>query len=256
MFPIRDENPTIRTSISTFILIAANVAVWVFVQGFGFEPALAESVCRFGAVPGELLSRISAGTRIPIGPGLACVLDGNPNWTTVVTSMFMHGGWFHLIGNMWFLVVFGDNVEDVMGRVRFVVFYLICGVAAVAAQMLSNPSSAVPMVGASGAIGGVMGAYVVLFPRAPVHLLVFLGFFITRVVVPAFFMLGYWFLLQVMGGFFSLGVASAGTAFWAHVGGFVAGIILVKIFCSSGKIENRRKLRGRTESMFSRYSRH
>jgi membrane associated rhomboid family serine protease len=170
--------------------------------------------------------------------------------------MFMHGGWFHLIGNMWFLVVFGDNVEDVMGRVRFVVFYLLCGVAAVAAQMVSNPSSPIPMVGASGAIGGVMGAYVVLFPRAPVHLLVFLGFFITRVVVPAFFMLGYWFLLQLMGGFFSLGVASGGTAFWAHVGGFVAGIALAKVFCSSSRIKDQRKRRGQAAKMVSRYTRH
>ena len=135
MFPIRDENPTVRTSIATFVLIAANVAVWVLVQGLGSEPALAKSVCRFGAIPGELLGTVMAGTRIPVGPGLACVLDGNPNWITVVTSMFMHGGWFHLIGNMWFLLVFGDNVEDVMGRVRFVIFYLICGVAAVAAML-------------------------------------------------------------------------------------------------------------------------
>jgi len=254
MFPIRDENPTIRTSISTFIIIAANVAVWILVQGLGTEPSLAKSVCQFGAIPGELLGTVRAGTRVPIGPGLACMLDGNPNWITVITSMFMHGGWFHLLGNMWFLVVFGDNVEDVMGRVRFLVFYLLCGVAAVAAQMVSDPSSAVPMVGASGAIGGVMGAYVVLFPRAPVHLLVFLGFFITRVVVPAFFMLVYWFLLQVMGGFFSLGVASGGTAFWAHVGGFIAGIALVKVFCRADRIENRRKRRGRTERMLSRYS--
>ena len=127
--------------------------------------------------------------------------------------------------------------------------------AAVAAQMLSNPSSAVPMVGASGAIGGVMGAYVILFPRAPVHLLVFLGFFITRIVVPAFFMLGYWFVFQLLGGFFSLGVASGGTAFWAHVGGFIAGILLVKIFCSSGRIKDCRKRRGQTDRMVSRFSR-
>jgi len=254
MFPIRDENPTIHTSVVTFVLIAVNVAVWIIIQGLGSEPVLAKSICRFGAIPGELLGTVKAGTRIPLGPGFACVLDGTPNWITVVTSMFMHGGWFHLIGNMWFLVVFGDNVEDVMGGVRFGLFYIVCGVAAVAAQMVSNPSSAVPMVGASGAIGGVMGAYVVLFPRAPVHLLVFLGFFITRVVVPAFFMLGYWFLLQVLGGVFSLGVASGGTAFWAHVGGFVAGIALVKIFSDSNRVESRQKRRGRTEQMFKRHS--
>jgi membrane associated rhomboid family serine protease len=121
--------------------------------------------------------------------------------------------------------------------------------------MISHPSSPVPMVGASRAIGGVMGAYVVLFPRAPVHLLIFLGFFITRVVVPAFFMLGYWLLLQLMGGFFSLGVAAGGTAFWAHVGGFVAGIALVRIFCSSDRIKDHRKRRGRTDRMVHRFPR-
>jgi membrane associated rhomboid family serine protease len=252
VFPIRDENPTVHTSVITFVLIAINVAVWIIVQGVGSEPALAKSICRFGAIPGELLGTVEPGTRIPLGPNVACVLDRNPNWLTVVTSMFMHGGWFHLIGNMWFLAVFGDNVEDVMGWVRFGFFYLVCGVAAVAAEMISNPSSAVPMVGASGAIGGVMGAYVVLFPRAPVHLLVFLGFFITRVVVPAFFMLGYWFLLQLAGGFFSLGVASGGTAFWAHVGGFIAGIVLVKIFSDSDRVQSRRQRRGRTARLIKR----
>jgi membrane associated rhomboid family serine protease len=256
MFPIRDENPTIHTSVATFIIIAANLAVWVLVQGLGSNPTLAKSVCQFGVIPGELLGTVPAGTRIPVARDLACVLDGNPNWITVATSMFMHGGWFHLLGNMWFLAVFGDNVEDVMGRIRFVVFYLICGAAAVAAQMISNPSSAVPMVGASGAIGGVMGAYVILFPRAPVHLLIFFGFFITRVVVPAFFMLGYWFVFQLLGGVFSLGITSGGTAFWAHVGGFIAGIALVKVFCSSGRIVDRRKHRGRTDRMISRHSRH
>jgi len=182
------------------------------------------------------------------------MVSSNSNWATVLTSMFMHGGWFHLIGNMWFLAVFGDNVEDVMGKFRFSIFYVICGVAAAAAQMISNPSSAVPMVGASGAIGGILGAYVVLFPRAPVDMLVFLGFFITRMVVPAFLMLGYWFALQLLGGVFSLGVASGGTAFWAHVGGFVSGIALVKLFCKSDRLEARRKTRGKTDRLFRRYS--
>ena len=254
MFPIRDENPTLHASVATFILVAVNAAAWALIQGLGFEPDLARSVCRFGAIPGELLGSVAAGTRIPIGPGLVCVLDGNPSWMTVVTSMFMHGGWFHLIGNMWFLVVFGDNVEDVMGPIRFVVFYLLCGVAAVAAQAISSPSNVIPMVGASGAIGGVMGAYVVLFPRAPVHLLVILGFFITRVVVPAFFMLGYWLLLQLVGGFFSLGVASGGTAFWAHVGGFVAGIALVKVFCKTDRLKEHRRRHGQATRWISRYS--
>jgi len=141
--------------------------------------------------------------------------------------MFLHGGWLHLIGNMWFLWIFGNNVEDSMGHLRFAVFYLLCGLAAAAFQVVSQPDSGVPMVGASGAIGGVMGAYVVLYPRVRVHMLVILGFYVTRMVVPAVFMLGYWFLLQLVGGAVSLGRAGGGVAFWAHVGGFLAGGLLV-----------------------------
>jgi membrane associated rhomboid family serine protease len=144
--------------------------------------------------------------------------------------MFMHGGWFHLIGNMWFLWIFGNNVEDSMGHLRFAVFYLLCGLAAAAGQILADPDSVVPMVGASGAIGGVMGAYIVLFPRVNVHMLLILGFFVTTIAVPAVFMLGYWLLLQLVGGFFAIGAESGGTAFWAHVGGFTAGTVLVFLF--------------------------
>jgi membrane associated rhomboid family serine protease len=142
--------------------------------------------------------------------------------------MFLHGGWFHLIGNMWFLWVFGNNVEDSMGRLRYLFFYLICGLAAAATQTWVNPASAVPMVGASGAISGVMGAYVVLYPRVRVHVLVILVIFITRIVVPAYLMLGYWFFLQVIGG--GLASSEGGVAFWAHAGGFVAGAVLISIF--------------------------
>jgi membrane associated rhomboid family serine protease len=154
---------------------------------------------------------------------------------------------------MWFLTVFGDNVEEAMGKINFALFYLTCGLVSVAAQVISNPSSAVPMVGASGAIGGVMGAYAVLFPRAPVHLLVFLGFFITRVVVPAYLMLGYWFFLQFIGGFFSLGSTRGGVAFWAHIGGFVAGIGLAKLLCKNKNLEQCRNRRGQTDTFFQRY---
>jgi membrane associated rhomboid family serine protease len=143
--------------------------------------------------------------------------------------MFMHGGWFHITANMWFLWIFGNNVEDAMGPARFASFYLLCGVAAAALQIGANTESVVPMVGASGAIGGVMGAYIVLYPRVHVHLLIFLGFFVTTVAVPAVFMLGYWFLLQLIGGFGSAG-AKGGVAFWAHVGGFAAGGALVMLF--------------------------
>jgi membrane associated rhomboid family serine protease len=144
--------------------------------------------------------------------------------------MFLHGGWFHLIGNMWFLWLFGNNVEDSMGHYRYLVFYLLSGLAAAAAQTFVNPNSAIPMVGASGAISGVMGAYIVLYPRVRVHMLIVLGIFITRIAVPAFLMLGYWFLLQLLGGLPSLGDETGGVAFWAHAGGFLAGAILILVF--------------------------
>jgi membrane associated rhomboid family serine protease len=144
--------------------------------------------------------------------------------------MFLHGGWMHILGNLWFLWIFGNNVEDSMGHARFFVFYLLCGIAAAAAQIASDPSSGLPMVGASGAIGGVMGAYVLLYPRVHVHLLIVLGFYVTTVAVPAFLMLGYWFAMQLLGGFASVGAEGGGVAFWAHVGGFAAGVALVGAF--------------------------
>ena len=241
MFPIRDDNPTLRTPITLYVIVALNALAWALVQGFGTDPALMRSVCELGAIPGELLGTVPAGTRIALGPSAACVVTGSPNWATPLTSMFLHGGWFHIIGNMWFLLVFGDNVEDSMGRIRFLLFYLLCGFAAVAAQMWSNPSSAVPMVGASGAIGGVMGAYAVLYPRARVHMLVFLGFYIDRIVVPVFLMLGYWFLIQVIGGIPSVGGTEGGVAFWAHVGGFAAGAVLCFVFKDRERVEAHRR---------------
>ena len=230
MIPLRDDNPTLGTSIATFVIIGANIAAWITIQGLGVEPALARSVCELGAIPGALLGSVPPGVAVPLGPGVECVV-GSGGWYTLVTSMFMHGGWFHILGNLWFLSVFGDNVEDAMGPVRFALFYLVCGVAAALAHVWSSPESAVPVVGASGAIGGVMGAYAVLYPRAPVHMLVTLGFYFTRMVVPAYLMLGYWFLLQLVGGIPALqGVGGGGVAFWAHVGGFAAGIALLPLF--------------------------
>jgi len=150
--------------------------------------------------------------------------------------MFMHGGWFHIIGNMWFLWVFGDTVEDAMGSFRFVLFYLLSGFGAALAQMISHPESTIPMIGASGAIGGVMGAYALLYPRAHVHMLIFLGFYVTTVAVPAVFMLGYWLLLQLFGGFASP-TAGGGVAFWAHVGGFVSGAVLALLFRQPARVQ-------------------
>jgi membrane associated rhomboid family serine protease len=244
MFPYRDDNPTLATPVVTVVLIGLNVAAWVLVQGMGAEPYLSKSVCELGLIPGEYLGRIPPGLAVPMSETTACVMDADREWFTPVTSMFLHGGWFHLIGNMWVLWLFGNNVEDSMGHVRYLVFYLLSGVAAAAAQTLVNPNSAIPMVGASGAISGVMGAYVVLYPRVRVHMLVVLGFFITRVAVPAFFMLGYWFLLQLLGGLPTIGDEKGGVAFWAHAGGFIAGAILILVFKDNELVAKHRAMAG------------
>jgi membrane associated rhomboid family serine protease len=243
MFPYKDENPTYLNPVVTLAVIAVNVAVWILVQGGGTDPALARSVCELGLIPGELLGRVPAGHAIPIAPGVACIISPQPSWITPISSMFLHGGWFHLIGNMWFLWVFGNNIEDSMGHARFVVFYLVCGLLAAAAQVLSDPSSAVPMVGASGAISGVMGAYLVLYPRVRVHTLVFLGFYITRWTLPAYVMLLYWALIQLLGGLPALGggQSGGGVAFFAHLGGFVAGLGLIKLFSRPELVRRHRR---------------
>ncbi len=230
MFPYRDENPTELTPIVTIGIIVANLAVWLLVQGAGTSPALARSVCELGLVPGDLLGRLPEGTQFRVGPQSVCVITSGVPWYTVFTSMFMHGGWFHLIGNMWFLWIFGNNIEDSMGHTRFAVFYLVVGVVAAVAQIASGPSSAVPMVGASGAVSGVMGAYLILYPRVRIHTLIFFGLIFT-VAVPAYLMLLYWFLLQLLGGLPAIGGAQeGGVAFAAHLGGFIAGVALIKLF--------------------------
>ena len=241
MFPYRDDNPTLATPIATIALIAANVVMWVVVQGMGAEPRLSASICELGVIPGELFGRLPEGYVLPMGPGAACEMSG-PAWYTPLTSMFLHGGWLHLIGNMWFLWVFGNNVEDSMGHLRYITFYLLCGVAAAAVQSVLDPSSAIPMVGASGAISGVMGAYVLLYPRVQVHMLVVLVIIVTRIRVPAFMMLGYWFLLQLLGGAATSGSEDGGVAFWAHVGGFLAGAALIGLFKDTALVARHRAL--------------
>ena len=241
MFPYKDENPTELSPVVTLGIIALNTMVWFLVQGFGADEPLARSVCQLGLIPGEVLRTVPPGTAVPLGPGVRCVLTADPHWWTVLTSMFTHGGWFHIIGNMWFLWVFGNNIEDSMGHARFVVFYLLCGAAAAAAQIVSDPASAIPMVGASGAISGVMGAYILLYPRVRVHTIVWLGFFVTTIALPAYVMLGYWFVLQLLlGAAGALSRAQGGVAVWAHVGGFVAGMALIKLFVNSEYLERRR----------------
>jgi membrane associated rhomboid family serine protease len=230
MFPYRDENETQRAAIVTGTVIGLNVLSWFLLQGAGTPLSLAKSVCELGLIPGELTASLPPGTPFPMGEGLVCTTDPGRQASHVVTSMFLHGSWMHLLGNMWFLWIFGNNVEDSMGRLRFILFYLLTGLAAAAGQVLTSPDSPIPMVGASGAISGVMGAYLILYPRVRVFALVPLGFFLTSLALPAWVMLGYWFVIQFVSGLVSVGGEGGGVAFWAHVGGFVAGVVLVKLF--------------------------
>jgi membrane associated rhomboid family serine protease len=239
-FPYRDENRTRRLSLVTLLLIAANVAVWLVVQGAGARLPLARSVCNLGLIPGELTGLVHPGARFPLGNGLVCLTEPGRQVSHVLTSMFLHGSWMHLIGNMWFLWLFGDNVEDSMTRPRFLAFYVLCGLAAAAAQVFTQPASVLPMVGASGAISGVMGGYLVLYPRVRVYVLVFVLFFFTSIAVPAWVMLLYWIGLQVLSGLAAAGDTAGGVAFWAHVGGFAAGVILVRLFSRRDRVSAHR----------------
>jgi membrane associated rhomboid family serine protease len=244
VLPYRDENPTELTPVITIGIIVVNAVVWLLVQGGGVNgEQLVRSVCELGLIPGEVLRTVPPGTAMPLGPGVRCVITAQADWWTVLTSMFLHSGWLHILGNMWFLWVFGNNIEDSMGHARFVVFYLVCGVAAAAAQIVSDPRSAIPMVGASGAISGVMGAYILLYPRVRVHTIVWLGFFVTSVALPAYVMLGYWFVLQLLlgaAGALSRAQGGGGVAVWAHVGGFLAGMALIKLFANPEYLQRRR----------------
>jgi membrane associated rhomboid family serine protease len=234
MIPLSDDNPTLRTPVVTYLLLGAIGATWVFIQGAGLNSqAMAASVCDLGLIPGELTGLARVGQRLPIGGGLSCAVNDLPiNRLTPLTSMFLHGGWGHLLGNCLFFWVFGNNVEDSMGRLRFLVFYVVCGLAAAAAQVLVDPASPIPMVGASGAISGVMGAYLLLYPRVRVNML-FIIFIIIRIIpLPAWLVLLWWFFLQLVSGLPQLNQVDSqgGVAVWAHVGGFVAGLVLVKLF--------------------------
>lgn len=221
MIPLRDLNPTRRRPIVTWVLIAVNVGVWLYQFSLNdyqlgvATPSFEHFVREWGAVPHHLTSGGKAGI-----------------YFTPFTSMFMHGGWMHLIGNMWFLHVFGDNIEDELGHARYLLFYLATGLGAVALQVAIDPSSTTPMVGASGAIAGVLGGYMMLHPRARVLTLVPIVVFFQFIELPAFLFLFVWFGLQLLQGFLSLGVAdegAGGVAFFAHIGGFVMGLVLVRL---------------------------
>ncbi len=218
MNPLRDNIPSRRTPAVTYALIAANVLVYFLLQPPGGTRAGLLFTLQWGLVPADLLGGLP---RVPH--------PVPPSWT-ILTSMFLHGGLFHILGNMWYLWLFGDNVEDAMGRARFVVFYFLSGVGAAAAQVLMDPGSRVPMVGASGAISGVLGGYLLLYPHARILTLIPLGFFTQIVEIPAVIVLGFWIVVQVLNGFLTLSLHTGGVAWFAHIGGFVAGMALVHIF--------------------------
>jgi membrane associated rhomboid family serine protease len=238
VFPYHDENQTQRTAIVTLAIIALCTLAWLFVQGAGASVPLATAVCNLGLIPGELTGMLRAGVGFDMGEGLVCVTDPGRQTSHILTSMFLHGGWMHLIGNMWFLWLFGNNIEDSMTRPRFVIFYLASGLAAAFAQVATDGTSIIPMVGASGAISGVMGAYLILYPTVRVYALLPLGFLLTTVSLPAWGMLLYWAFLQFASRLVDLAGSQGGggVAFWAHIGGFVAGIVLAKIFARSDYI--------------------
>ena len=203
-FPYKDDNPRVLFPFVTYGIIGLNILVfWAQFFVYGNE----RLISTFAFVPYEF------------------------KLFTIFTSMFMHGGLMHIIGNMWFLYIFGDNVESILGHVRFLLFYLFCGIGAAVAQFLIQPDSTTPMVGASGAIAGVLGAYMIKFPKARVHVLAVIFIFITTIVVPAQLVLGLWFLMQLSGGLGSLGFdTTGGIAWFAHIGGFIVGISTLRNF--------------------------
>ncbi|HET7583584.1 MAG TPA: rhomboid family intramembrane serine protease [Gemmatimonadaceae bacterium] len=236
MIPLGDDLPTLKTPWMTYTILAVTFGVFLLVEGGAFNPTrLATSICVLGMVPAELTHRLPVGVGVPIGPNLACVIDRDRiNLFTPLLSIFLHGGWAHILGNSLYFWVFGNNVEDVMGPWRFLAFYLLCGLAAALAHVVLNPASAVPTVGASGAISGIMGAYLLLYPRAHVRMLFPLVIIWPIVRIQAWAVLLWWFGTQVLTGLPELQSVnrnvSGGVAVWAHVGGFVAGLVLIRLF--------------------------
>jgi membrane associated rhomboid family serine protease len=223
MFPLKDDNPTTIVPVVTLILIAINVAVFLYQVSLK-PPALQLFIYEYGTVP----ALVTGAKSLP--ESLAKI----PPFLSIFSSMFLHGGWMHLIGNLWFLWIFGNNIEEAMGGLRYLLFYLACGFIASLCQIFWNVRSVLPTVGASGAIAGVLGAYVMLYPRARVLVLIFLGFFIRVLYIPAGVVLGFWFLIQLLSGSEAGKQDMGGVAFWAHIGGFVAGALLIGLFKKKG----------------------
>ncbi len=218
MIPLHDDNPSAGTPVLTYGAIAACAAVFLWQLSLG-PSGNQDAIYSLGVIPAVLFGAVE----------LVEPLDLVPAPVTIVSSMFMHGGWAHLLGNLLYLWIFADNVEDSMGKLRFAVFYLLCGVAAALAQAVPNPTSTIPMIGASGAISGVLGAYVLLFPHARILTLIPLGIVFTTVRISAMWVLGLWFLLQLASSLMA-DPNQPGVAFGAHIGGFVAGLVLVPLF--------------------------
>ncbi len=215
MIPLKDINPTERFAIVTFLIIGVNIAVFIYELLLG--PRAGESfVAAYALIPARLFSHGKATGAIPVV-------------ITIFTSMFLHGGFLHIAGNMLYLWIFGNNIEDAMGRLRFIGFYFVCGTAAAYAHAVTAQTSLVPMIGASGAISGVLGAYLLLYPRARVLTLIPLGLYLSTVEIPAMFVLGFWFVLQFFSALISPSGAG-GVAWYAHVGGFVTGMLLIGFF--------------------------
>jgi membrane associated rhomboid family serine protease len=218
MIPLRDDNPTTLLPWVTVSLIAANVLVFLYELALG--PKLEPFLFAYGAIPARLFQA---------DPSLEAAVGAVPPSVTIVSSMFLHGGLLHVGGNMLYLWIFGNNIEDALGHVRFLLFYLVSGVVAAYSHAFVDPHSTVPMIGASGAVSGVLGAYLALFPRARVLVVVPLGFVMEWLHVPALFVLGFWFVMQFLYGFFSLGAPGGGVAWFAHVGGFLTGVVLIRL---------------------------
>jgi membrane associated rhomboid family serine protease len=255
MFPLKDNIPTDRFPVVTVALIVINVMVFLFwQQPTGLAGVSDEKVVRYGAIPYEITHpgkhcELVTVTDPATGqPAKTAACEGQPGvegepesqpptWLTILTSMFMHGGFLHIIGNMLFLWIFGNNVEDSMGRVRFVVFYLLGGVAALLGQVVIATDSTAPTIGASGAVAAVLGGYILLYPHARVLTAVLILFFFTVIELPALFMLGLWFLQQIYFGAAQLSdpLGGGGVAYWAHIGGFVFGLLLIKLFATRQK---------------------
>lgn len=242
MIPISDDNPTRTTPYVVYALIILNVFVYL-INNVGAGPF--GRLWNFSMIPYSVIHDMRV---IPIinqfgqiaGFQKDMAIGPHPQWITIFTSMFMHGGLFHIGGNMLFLWVFGNNIEDVLGHAKFLLFYTACGVLAAFAHIASNPNSMIPTVGASGAIAGMLGAYLLLYPQARVNTLVFLGFFVTHVEIPAIFVLGVWFLTQLTGVAGSGGTIGGGVAYWAHIGGFVAGLVIIYLMGGRGLAQRRR----------------